>query len=293
MKKFLKRHIGGILFIVPCLFMVLSFLFSPYRLSPLGGPGRLLHLLFLLPSFLLMGLYIWWWTKRGLGKEYTMEKAWEEGNGFILFATFGIILVCFIIFEGYKPRISDIPSTLDNPIVETLLSGLLVTIIIFLAGFGLILTEKWSLARKRKKLYRIEKEFGHVAALKQDPEKLILELARALTTSLLCLSLSLAGGIVATAFLVLMIIAFQSDLSGLTSAFPGLLSQLPLIYVAIAEGLLSIFIGVLLFFGFKGFLSALKLLTNLKEFQVYQGKIEKEITNLNLSINSRWWDSPE
>ncbi len=287
MKKFLKKHFGAILLIVPCLFMALNFYFSPYRLGPKGVTvGNLLNCLFVTPSICLMVWFICWEVKRSLGKEYSMEKTFIKYMGFILFATLIPLLVCAVIFSPNKPRIRDIPSVLDDPIVFEILTGTLVVLVIYLTGWGQDLTAKWSLSSKLRRLHRIQKEFEHVRALKQDPEKLILELARALTTALLCLALSIAGGVLATAFLVMLAISLQLDSSGSTSAFPGLLPPLSPTYVAITEGSITLFNGVLLSFGIKACLGALKLMANVKDFQIYQGKVEKGLTKLNLSIKS-------
>jgi hypothetical protein len=285
MKKFLKKHYGAILFIVPILFMALNFYFSPYRVREKGDLTRgFLFLLSITPSTLLMGWFICWEVKRALGEKYSMTKTFKEYNGFILFATLCFWLVFSLIFTPDKPRLSDLPSTINNPIVETLLSGLLVTVTILFAAWVQNLMEKWSRSSKRRKLIRIREDLGHVTALSQDPEKLVLELSHALTTSLLFLSLSIIGGVLATVFLVMLAISFQLHLSGSTSPFPDLLSRLSPTHVAITGGLITLFVGVSLSFGIKACLGALKLINNVKDFQVYQEKVDKEITKLNLSI---------
>jgi hypothetical protein len=155
MKKFLKRHLGAILFILLCLFMAFSFYISPYRLHPEEDlAGGFLNLLFVTPSLFLMGWFICWEIRRAEGNKYSMEKTFNESKGFILFVLLIFLMVFSMIFGSEKPRMSDIPSVLDDPIVLELLSGLLVTITIFLAGWGLIVTENWSRSRKKRRLYR-------------------------------------------------------------------------------------------------------------------------------------------
>lgn len=221
------------------------------------------------------------------------KKFFKEYGGGILFLVVFVLLIYDFIFSPNMPHISDFISSLNSKqpdpardIFISALGGALVIASLYLIAWGQDWTAKMSLSGKHRRLDRIQKKFEHVAALKQDEEKLVLELARTFRSVLLYFSLSIAGWMFATVFIIMSVISFQPNLSFSIAHLRSLAAQSFPSYAVMAEGLVIIFGSVMLYFAIRTCLDVLKLMANIKDFNFYKSKVEKRITELSMSIKS-------